>query len=326
MQDDFATNLKRCRAEVKKIKTNYTAGASELLSALLVAVKPVVNSLPQHRDVPSKITALAREVALAKPFMAPFIRVANILALGAQVTARKGASEGRDYLAAELEKLEKASADARENLSKNGIRLIDGKSSGIKLFTFSRSSIVLELLRSRATVDSRIIRKVVVTECRPGNEGVLMARELAAVGLNVTLITDAAASSYIPGADLVLLGADSVSPLFVVNKIGSRGVAVLAGTDGVPVYVATETSKFLPAELQLLDESGHDPSEISTLSLPNLKIENRYFERVPLSLVAGILTEHGLMKPSDLVETIRALEFTSDLQDWLNTARGISDD
>lgn len=87
---------------------------------------------------------------------------------------------------------------------------------------------------------------VIVCESRPLCEGVVMAQRLAAAGLQVTLITDAQAGAFVEEADLVLLGADAVTPAGVVNKVGSKLLALAAKAAGVPVVAVTDSLKVTP--------------------------------------------------------------------------------
>lgn len=93
---------------------------------------------------------------------------------------------------------------------------------------------------------------VIVCESRPLCEGVVMACQLAAAGLDVTVITDAQAAVFIDDVDLVLLGADAVTPGGVVNKVGSKLLALAAKAAGVPVVAVTDSLKVSPGPVSSL--------------------------------------------------------------------------
>lgn len=61
--------------------------------------------------------------------------------------------------------------------------------------------------------------RAIVCESRPLCEGVSLANALAAAGVQVTVITDAQAGAFMEEADLVLVGADSLTADAVVNKV-----------------------------------------------------------------------------------------------------------
>jgi translation initiation factor 2B subunit (eIF-2B alpha/beta/delta family) len=115
---------------------------------------------------------------------------------------------------------------------------------------------------------------VIVCESRPLNEGIVMAQRLAAAGVDVTLITDAQASVFIEESDLVLLGADAVTPAGVVNKVGSKLLALAAKAAGVPVVAVTDSLKI-------------SPGPVSAVALPNTTLQQREEEKEAEELFAG---------------------------------------
>ncbi|KAF8071226.1 SAD2 [Scenedesmus sp. PABB004] len=115
---------------------------------------------------------------------------------------------------------------------------------------------------------------VVVCEARPLCEGVSMARRLAAAGLAVTLITDAQAGAFMDEVDLVLLGADGVTPGGVVNKVGSRLLALAAKASGVPVVAVTDSLKI-------------SPGPVSAVALPNTRLAAGEEEKEAEELLRG---------------------------------------
>lgn len=103
---------------------------------------------------------------------------------------------------------------------------------------------------------------VIVCESRPLCEGVAMAQRLAAAGLQVTAITDAQAGVFVEEADVVLLGADAVTPAGVVNKVGSKLLALAAKAASVPVVAVTDSLKITPGP-------------VSEFALPNTVLQVR---------------------------------------------------
>jgi methylthioribose-1-phosphate isomerase len=90
----------------------------------------------------------------------------------------------------------------------------------------------------------------------------------------------------------------------VANKIGTLGVAILAKHYGIPFYVACPSSTFDPGTETgndiVIEQRGADevchfgdkrtaPEDISVL--------NPAFDVTPNSLVTGIITEKGIIKP-----------------------------
>ena len=136
---------------------------------------------------------------------------------------------------------------------------------------------------------------VVVSESRPSNEGIEFGTSLPAWGIPVTLVVDAALPGLVERTQLVLVGADAVSEGDFVNKVGTYPLALAAKEAGVPVYVAALLDKFIAEGARGRPDRVWDPSEVMAAPPPGVTVENRYFERVPLSLVEGIITEEGIL-------------------------------
>jgi methylthioribose-1-phosphate isomerase len=142
---------------------------------------------------------------------------------------------------------------------------------------------------------------VFVDETRPLLQGARLTMfELRAAGVPCTLIVDAAAAVTMREKDIraVVVGADRVARNGdTANKIGTYGVAIAAAYHGIPFYVAAPRSTFdpaiadggaIPIEERLPDEVrivGDDP------------VFNPAFDVTPASLIAGIITEYGVLRP-----------------------------
>ncbi|HEX8032257.1 MAG TPA: hypothetical protein VF510_00335, partial [Ktedonobacterales bacterium] len=134
-----------------------------------------------------------------------------------------------------------------------------------RLFTHSRSGTVEDTLVRLAQMDPIDAhgqpRHIIVSESRPGGEGIPAAEALAKAGWRVTLVPDAAYALFIVDADTVVFGADSIrADGSVVNKIGSHTLALAAHAASVPVYVLCETLKIAAPDTPLTLEEM-DPAE-----------------------------------------------------------------
>lgn len=151
--------------------------------------------------------------------------------------------------------------------------------------------------------------RVFVDETRPVLQGArLTAWELSRAGLDVTLICDGAAAHLMAdgAVDLVITGADRVTANGdVVNKIGTRGLAIAAGYHGVPFYVAFPSSTFDPRTATGADVEieERDPGEVTDPIpvAPGVRARNPAFDVTPAELVVGWITDRGLFsEPSQL--------------------------
>jgi methylthioribose-1-phosphate isomerase len=158
---------------------------------------------------------------------------------------------------------------------------------------------------------------VVACETRPYLQGArLTAWEMVQEGIPVTLITDNMAGHILSRGeiDVIVVGADRIAANGdVANKIGTYAIAVLAKRHGIPFYVAAPISTF--------DAKIPDGSHITIEERPEaevtgyretrwapqgVKVRNPAFDVTPADLIAGIITEKGVvLNPSR--ESIKAL-------------------
>ena len=281
-------------ALIDDLRADNRSGAAELLrrAATVFSHRPASPISPSSIDtVIETVIEIAGAIARSQPHMAPLTRLASAV-VEAVCTVRGGddpwalAETGaRNY--AELAVRASAAAAA------HAAALIE---EGATVMTHSRSSTVVAAFE-RAHVEGRKYR-VFATESRPMKEGRTLAEALSRGGLNVTIIADAAAAALMPVTDLVLLGADRVEPESVVNKIGTRMIALAARELGVRVYALCDTSKFV-ASWPLEAEDDHPGNELWPDAPAGVLIVNRYFEPTPIEHISGVVTENGLLSPRE---------------------------
>jgi len=136
---------------------------------------------------------------------------------------------------------------------------------------------------------------VTVAESRPDREGIDLAEAVADAGIDTTVTTDGALPSLLASEEFeaVLVGADTILPTGdVVNKAGTRGLALAASAADVPVYVVTARDKVSK------DDTFH-PEEGPATAIYNgdsdITVANPCFDLTPGDLIEGVLTEDGLL-------------------------------
>jgi methylthioribose-1-phosphate isomerase len=149
---------------------------------------------------------------------------------------------------------------------------------------------------------------VFADETRPLLQGArLTAWELQQAGIDVTLICDSMAAWVMKEGrvQLVLVGADRIAANGdTANKIGTYGVALLAKAHGIPFYVAAPSSTF---DLSLasgdhIPIEQRDPREVThgfgrQTAPEGVRVYNPAFDVTPAELIAGIVTENGIIRP-----------------------------
>jgi hypothetical protein len=124
-------------------------------------------------------------------------------------------------------------------------------------------------------------------------------------GLAVTLCTDAAVAHLLAERDVdaVVVGADAVLPDgSVVNKTGTRAAALAAAREGVPCYAVAAADKVQTGEKPHL-ESG-DPAAVYD-GEGRVEAVNPTFDVTPADLVAGIVTDRGVLDADGVAAVAR---------------------
>ena len=149
--------------------------------------------------------------------------------------------------------------------------------------------------------------RVFADETRPLLQGArITAWELSRAGLDVTLITDSMAAHMMATGqiDLVITGTDRVAANGdVANKIGTLGVAIAAKHFGIPFYVACPSSTIdlaCPTGADIPIE-GRGAEEVTQFGVrqtapEGVKTRNPAFDVTPHELVAGLITEKGIVR------------------------------
>jgi methylthioribose-1-phosphate isomerase len=142
---------------------------------------------------------------------------------------------------------------------------------------------------------------VYVDETRPLLQGARLTMfELHEAGVPCTLIVDSAAAITMQRKSIVavIVGADRIATNGdTANKIGTYGVAIAAAHHGIPFYVAAPRSTFdftlaTGAEIPIEERA---PGEVRIAA--DDPVYNPAFDVTPGRLIAGIITEYGVLRP-----------------------------
>lgn len=145
------------------------------------------------------------------------------------------------------------------------------------------------------------VREVYACETRPLRQGGrLTAWELARLGIPGTVIVDGAAAMVMSQGrvDVVIAGADRIAANGdSANKIGTQSLATLARSHGIPFYIAAPRST-----IDLATPSGDgipiEERPAEEIGIPSgVRAYNPAFDVTPASLIAGIITDGGVLQP-----------------------------
>ena len=152
----------------------------------------------------------------------------------------------------------------------------------------------------RAAWERGLVERVWVDETRPLLQGArLTAWELERLGIPHAVIVDSAAASLMDHGDVdcIVTGADRIAANGdTANKIGTYSLAVLARHHDIPLYVVAPTSTLdgatpTGAEIPIEERAG---DEITS----RFPAHNPAFDVTPADLIAAIVTEQGVHRPS----------------------------
>ncbi len=251
----------------------------------------------------SELPSLAHELIAARPAMtAVHNRVSR--AMSRAVAEAPSATDLAAAVQRAAEATLRAAIDAEEGVAAEVAREV----AGHRVLTLSLSGTVLEGLVAADPAPAR----VVVCASLPGGEGASLAARLAAAGLDVVLVPDAAVAwaLEVEDAELLLVGADTVlADGAVVNKVGTRPAALAAHAAGVPVVAAASSDKVAAAgetwsrEREEADASGTGARPGGVAGGHGPERRSPLFERTPAALIDGVATERGVLT----LEGIKAL-------------------
>lgn len=161
----------------------------------------------------------------------------------------------------------------------------------------------------RALHAAGVLQRAYCTETRPYNQGSrLTAFELVHENIPSTLVADSAAAALMKEGRVsaVIVGADRVaSNGDTANKIGTYSLAISAKHHNIPFYVAaplTSIDMALASGQEIVIEE-RSPKELlhargglgEQVAASGISVWNPAFDVTPANLIAGIITEKGVI-------------------------------
>ena len=276
-------------------------------AGLLVAERAELGVDPEGER--EELAALAERLLEARPSMAVLRnRVNRAMAAAVDTSGSEDDAVAVDsagspaVLEAAIAGIDRA-ATADDEAATHAADRLEGR-----VMTFSRSGTVLEALRLGDPA------RVFVAESRPAGEGIDVAETLADdLECPITVHTDAAVAHVLEreAVDRVVVGADTVLPDgSVVNKTGTRAVAVAAARDGVPVTVVAATDKISTREEVNLESGSREAVYDGEASIDVL---NPTFDVTPADCVSEVVTEDGAIRDAEIEAVAEELRV---LEDW----------
>ncbi len=210
-----------------------------------------------------------------------------------------------EYISDIIEKYKNLYYDMLQNSKKRiaeiGARRFPPTSQKFNVMTHCHSSLVTGIFLEAKRQGKSF--KVINTETQPRLQGRKTSQELLKAGIKVIHVIDSAMRWAVKHyqVDIIIIGADSItSEGTIINKIGSRLLALVAHEEHVPFYVASPLLKYNPeTNLGILETiEMRDPQEIWENPPEGIKILNPAFETVSRRYIDGLITEAGIFASS----------------------------
>jgi len=295
--------MNKAQRLLDEIARDHVSGASILASKgaeFFLAYLDERKTAPPVR-LAENIEELGNRLIAAQPGMAQIYSLVNSLNLRISKTLKEKPSSKElvRVIRSHITNFIKDSHLAVREIATIAGALIE---DGYTVFTHSYSSSVYAGLKQAKAADRRF--RIIVTESRPMYEGRNLAKELSALGLPVSIITDSSMTPFVAESNLVLLGADIVTEAFIVNKVGSFPISLLADRFEIPMYAVSELTKCMRAKLVRDFKVERPQKEVWAKYPKGIDIKNVYYEAVPLELFKGVVTEQGIMTAEDISEYV----------------------
>ncbi|MFO8078393.1 MAG: hypothetical protein R6U21_07125 [Thermoplasmatota archaeon] len=245
----------------------------------------------------------------AQPMMASFVTYANTILLTIEKQNLPSIQSLKKLILAQSNTFLTSFSQANKKISIQTLPLLTDNTT---VFTYSNSSSVFEALRLAHKKGIKI--NVYCSESRPTDEGKQLSKTLSKQEINTTFSTDAALFSNLAKADLILIGADTISKEGLIHKIGTSALACLANYHNIPIYSLSAEEKMIPATYKLPAQQTKNPREILTNTNKQLTLSNYYFDCTPLSLITEIITQKGRKQPKEIVQHLNTLPIHESLQ------------
>lgn len=180
---------------------------------------------------------------------------------------------------------------------------------GMTILTRGNDQIVF-LALSRAAQQKKIF-KVVITEGKPFNDGLILANKLKLKypQIPISIIPDSSIGLIMNETDIILIGTDLVlQDGGLIAFTGTYSMCALANIHKKPVYCICESLKFSrkfilsPFDLNL--NQRKIKYEIKTENDLIIEADARQFDYTPAKYITFIITEKGPMPPSAVTSEI----------------------
>ncbi len=281
----------------------------EVMCALArVAAGSMASDAPGLAD---EMESAIKALLAVMPAYAPPINVMHLVMsrVDEAMASNATAAELKAALMSDAEAFRVWCEEAQAKVARHGAEIIR---DGMTVFTFTLSETMLCTLRE-VWAQGRAF-KVLVTESRPNNDGLVTAAELDKVSVPVSVSVDACIGELVPQADVMMVGAEAImADGSAVCKVGTYPSALVAYAHGLPVYVVVDTLKFYTASMLGLSLKMDCLCRRDVLppdAPKRAQVVGHLFDVTPPDLITGIVTERGILSPTACTAVMRGVHLS----------------
>ncbi len=268
-------------AQIAAIRDDRLHGAGWLSRQALAVMRLTAerSNAATSDDFSAELSSVAKGLLATRPSMAA---IANSVSSFLFEMLERAKCEGnlaslRDFACSKGDELIAEAEGAARKAAESGAEMIE---DGDRVMTCSYSSTVCRAFN--IAKDSGKGFEVLVAESESEGKayGELVAAELRGYGIPVEVIPDDAIGDAVARVSKVVVGADSIlEDGSLINGTPTHRLAVAAKAHRIPFYPVCEMSKF-----SIRDDFELEPG----------------FDLIPKELITGIITEQGMMEPSEV--------------------------
>ncbi len=288
------SDIKRIIADIKAIRIQGARNVAKAsVEALILQAKYSKAKTPKvfYNEI-KKLSAVLAETRPTEPMMRNALEAA-VKILYVETKTRQSIRTLREkFIESQKAYLKKVEEDKKKLLS-YGAKLVP---KNALVITHCHSSTVTGILKKAKGKNIDVI----ACETRPRYQGRITAKELADAGIDTTLVVDGAMNLYMKKADLVMVGADSITSRGdLINKVGTSTLAHIAKMHDVSFYSAAELFKYSSmtfyGEREKIEQ--RNPDEVWEKAPGKVKISNPAFDVTSAKYINAYITETGVIPP-----------------------------
>jgi translation initiation factor 2B subunit (eIF-2B alpha/beta/delta family) len=185
---------------------------------------------------------------------------------------------------------------SHDKISKLGSKLIK---NDMNIYSHCHSSTVMDILKLAKKQKKKFT--VYTSEVEPLLQGRITAKDLAKSKIKTVVVPDLAAEQTLQKCDIFFFGADAFTKSKVANKLGTSMLVRHAKLHNIPRYSCGVSLKFT----NKITIQNRKPGEVWKIKNSFIKVENQPFDKTKLSMLTGIISEHGILKKKQFVKAAK---------------------